>query len=183
MPREGLIKGVSPSHRFSEAFCGAGGISRAFFQAEDKEARTSEKRGREHHGCVELFMNVYLPHSVLLAHVCLGSACIGRGPPSKMHFQTRGRPESDQTVLRSASFPALGSDHRTASCKSKPTRFPQSLRPSQSCSPTPTHHFPTASPFFFCGFLSSTFAGSIISGHRATAVSTSEGIYYAAARG
>lgn len=136
------------------------------FQAEDKEARTSESVGVSSTDALNYSWMLYLPCGVLLANVC---ACIGRGPFPKCISKHEEGPSRDQTVLRFMSFPALGSDHRTASCESNPAH-PLTIFP------LPHLFF----FFFFCGFLSSTFTGSIISGHRATAVSTSEGIYYAA---
>lgn len=153
------------------------------FQAEDKEARTSESVGVSSTDA----LNYSLMCTYRVAYFSRMSACAVRAL-AEVHFQNAfPNVRKAQVGIRrcSDSWALLLSDLITG-----PHRVPRlpwtgfvRVQPSQSCFPTPTHHFPTASPFFFCGFLSYTFTSSIISGHRATAVSTSEGIYYAAARG
>lgn len=180
----GLSKGSVQAIDFPKHFLGLAEYH-AHFPGGGQRSKDFGKRGCELHGCVELFINVYLPCGVLLANVCLGRACIGRGPFPKCISKHEEDPNRDQTVLRFMSFPALRSDHRTASCESNPARF-LSVCPRAAVTKlfSNTHSpFSHCLTFFFCDFLSSTFTSSIISGHRATAVSTSEGIYYAAARG
>lgn len=167
----GLSKGSVQAIDFPKHFLGLAEYH-AHFPGGGQRSKDFWKRGCELHGCVELFINV-VPTVWRTSRKCLpGPRVHWQRTISKMHFQTWGRPKSgsDSTQIHELSCSRIWSQDRIVWIQPR----------------APTHHFPTASPLFvcfFCGFLSSTFTGSIISGHRATAVSTSEGIYYAAARG
>lgn len=57
------------------------------FQVKGKEARTCESVGVSHHGCLELFINVYLPWRTS-RRLCLDLRAHWQRSISKIHFQT-----------------------------------------------------------------------------------------------
>lgn len=97
------------------------------FQAEDKEARTSESVGVSSTDA----LNYSLMCTYRVAYFSRMSAWAVRAL-AEVHFQNdfskhEEGPSRDQTVHRFMSFPALGSDHRTASCEYNPSRLPMGL--------------------------------------------------------